>query len=130
MAQRRMPQQLADFVSRAFYSGVLRTEYSGGTADPIFTEPFALIDTTDRTAAARAERAVRRDEEFGLRGYVNPLEASLIVELVTQYVRWYPDWAVIVPYRAQAEGIAEQLATAIGDVHAVADFMASRQKRC
>lgn len=119
--QRRMPESLARFVSQAFYHNVLQTQHAGGGVDPIFRQPFAMVDTSDRSAAERSERPGRRNEEFGQRGYVNELEADLIVRLLTEYVRWYPAWAVIVPYRAQAERVTELLTKALGDAVAVAD---------
>jgi superfamily I DNA and/or RNA helicase len=119
--QRRMPEPLARFVSKQFYGGILYTEHAGRPADPIFTAPLALVDTADQPAARRAERPVRRSERWGQGGYTNPLEAELICLLVSRYLRWYPDWAVIVPYRAQVKLISEQLGAALGDAAAVAD---------
>jgi hypothetical protein len=119
--QRRMPEPLTRFVSQVFYNNVLRTEHPGGTSDPIFRQPFAMVDTSDRSAAERSERPGRNSEEWGRRGYLNELEATLIVGLITEYVHCYPDWAVIVPYRAQADRITELLTRSIGDAPAVAD---------
>ncbi|MEE6258064.1 AAA domain-containing protein [Plantactinospora sonchi] len=119
--QRRMPETLARFVSRAFYSDVLETEHPGGHHDPIFAQPFAMVDTSDQAAAVRAERAGRNGEEWGRRGYVNDLEARIVTDLVTAYVHHYPDWAVIVPYRAQVDQLVELLAKSLGDAAGVAD---------
>lgn len=119
--QRRMPEPIARFVSQEFYSGALHTEHSGGSGDPVFRQPFAMADTTDRSPEDRHEQHGRRKEEWGRQGYRNDFEAALIAQLVTEYVRWYPDWAVIVPYRAQAERVTELLTQSLGGNAAVAD---------
>lgn len=108
-------------VSQEFYSGALHTEHSGGSGDPVFRQPFAMADTTDRSPEDRHEQHGRRKEEWGRQGYRNDFEAALIAQLVTEYVRWYPDWAVIVPYRAQAERVTELLTQSLGGNAAVAD---------
>jgi hypothetical protein len=119
--QRRMPEPLARFVSSSFYGGILETDHTGRSEDPIFKEPLAMIDTADQPAGRRAERPVQRSEEWGLRGFTNPLEAELIAELVGRYRQSYADWAVIVPYRAQVKLVAELLTTALGGPSAVVD---------
>ncbi|MFG2044003.1 DEAD/DEAH box helicase [Dactylosporangium sp. NPDC048998] len=119
--QRRMPEPLARFVSDRFYSGVLTTEHPGGPSDSVFRAPFAMVDTADQPVARRAERPGRRQEEWGRGGYINPFEADLITLLITWYVDQYPDWAVIVPYRAQVELVTEQLTKALGDAAVIAD---------
>jgi hypothetical protein len=114
--QRRMPREIADFVSRTFYQDALRTEHPGAAGDPIFRSPFAMVDTGDRPPAERAEtRSGRRRESWNQHGYINELEATLITELIVQYVGWYPDWTVIVPYRAQAELITRRIVARLGD---------------
>jgi hypothetical protein len=113
--QRRMPAEIADFVSRAFYGGSLRTEHAGNAGDPVFARPFAMVDTADQPEDQRRERAGRRrSEEWGAHGYVNELEATLITQLVTVCADAYGDWAVIVPYRAQVERIRELIAMSLG----------------
>jgi AAA domain len=119
--QRRMPEPIARFVSREFYSGALHTEHGGIPGDPVFQQPFAMADTADRSPGERSERHGRRKEEWGRQGYCNEFEASLIADLITEYVRWYPDWAVIVPYRAQAERVTDLLGKSLGDHASVAD---------
>jgi len=112
--QRRMPQEIADFVSRAFYDGALLTEHDGTARDPVFARPFALVDTADQPEGQRRERQVRRSEEWGAGGYVNELEAALITQLVTGCAGAYRDWALIMPYRAQVERVRELIAKALG----------------
>ncbi|CAO5183707.1 AAA+ ATPase domain-containing protein [Frankia sp. AiPs1] len=113
--QRRMPEVLARFVSDAFYHGRLRTSHDGGGGDPIFRSPLAMIDTADRPPAQRAERELRAAEPWQLRGYVNELEAELIAAHVARAARYFADWAVIVPYRAQAARIEAALGRRLGD---------------
>jgi hypothetical protein len=113
--QRRMPEVLARFVSQVFYDNLLRTEHPGGAADPVFHSPIAMVDTADRPANERAEGRSPRSEDWNLHGHVNRLEAKLITQLISQYTTVYPDWAVIVPYRAQADLIGELLADLLGD---------------
>jgi superfamily I DNA and/or RNA helicase len=114
--QRRMPREIGDFVSRAFYNGLLTTDHPGTGADPIFGPmPFVLVDTADRQPAERAESKGRRREDWNQHGYVNELEATLISELMGTYAGWYTDWAVIVPYRAQVELVQKRLSAVLGD---------------
>ena len=51
--QRRMPEQIARFISQSFYGDALDTEHPGSTGDPIFRQPFAMADTSDRPAGER-----------------------------------------------------------------------------
>lgn len=113
--QRRMPREIGEFVSAAFYDGVLRTDHTRRQDDPVFSSPFAMIDTGDRPAAERREETGNRP------GYVNRLEADIVVRLVAAYTRYYKDWAVIVPYRAQAECIRAGLARVLGEGTEIAD---------
>lgn len=119
--QRRMPEPIARFVSQEFYSGALHTDHGGGSKDLLFRQPFAMADTADRPPQERNEKRGGRKEQWGRQGYSNEFEAALIAQLITEYVRWYPDWAVIVPYRAQAERVTELLTKSLGDNAAIAD---------
>ncbi|GAA2206781.1 hypothetical protein GCM10009850_022390 [Nonomuraea monospora] len=103
--QRRMPREIADFISAAFYGGILQTNHPGGGQDPIFSSPFAMIDTSDLPSAQRREGSPPGDKK----SYRNEAEAGLIARLVTAYAPRYKDWAVIVPYKAQAELIRAKL---------------------
>jgi len=109
-----MPAEVADFVSRAFYGGALRTAHAEGADDPVFARPFAMVDTADQPEGQRRERRGRRSEEGEEHGYVNELEAALINQLVTVCASAYRDWAVIVPYRAQGERIRELITASLG----------------
>lgn len=113
--QRRMPAELAQFASNAFYRGLLETDHPGGPPDPVFSAPLAMIDTSDQPATRRRERPDRSVNGLVRPGYVNDLEARLIVQLLGRNATRYVDWAVIVPYRAQAELITQLLRKELGD---------------
>ncbi|MFB9854969.1 AAA domain-containing protein [Micromonospora andamanensis] len=113
--QRRMPAELAQFVSNTFYRGLLETDHPGGPPDPVFSAPLAMIDTSDQPATRRREQPDRSVDGLGRPGYVNELEARLIVQLLGRNATRYADWAVIVPYRAQAELITQLLRRELGD---------------
>lgn len=119
--QRRMPEQVARFVSDAFYEGRLGTRHGGGRGDPLFRSAFAMIDTSDRPAGERGETELKDTEARHEKGYVNGLELELIVSLVARAAGWYRDWAVIVPYKAQARRISEALTGEFADPTTVAD---------
>ncbi|MER7278775.1 AAA domain-containing protein [Dactylosporangium sp. NPDC000244] len=107
--QRRMPEQIAGFVSERFYSGRVTTRHAGGPAGDLFASPFAMVDTSDRPAAQRAETAMRNLREAVRHGYRNELEADLIVALLRALRPQFRDWAVIVPFNAQKELLIERL---------------------
>ncbi|MCU7731069.1 ATP-binding protein [Actinoplanes sp. KI2] len=119
--QRRMPAQIADFVSSTFYFGRLRTEHPGAPPNTLFRSPFAMIDTSDRqpteTDMSRSRGATRR-------GYSNKLEADIIVALLHELAGQYRDWAIIVPYNAQKELLLSRLPTVL-DGCRVADHVGS-----
>ncbi|MFF0247669.1 DEAD/DEAH box helicase [Streptosporangium sandarakinum] len=119
--QRRMPREVGEFVSAAFYDGALRTDHDGASGDPVFSSPFAMVDTSDRPAGERREEPGGRGADGERRGYVNALEAEIVTRLLRVHARYYRDWAVIVPYRAQAERIRTELARVLGEGAEVAD---------
>ncbi|MFI5891858.1 DEAD/DEAH box helicase [Actinoplanes sp. NPDC051513] len=112
--QRRMPVEIAEFVSTAFYFGQLETEHPGGIGDAVFRSPFAMVDMSDQEAAQRRETAMNGRGASTRRGYRNEAEAAMIVELIAALSGQYRDWAVIVPYNAQKELIARRLAAELG----------------
>ena len=113
--QRRMPAMIADFVSEAFYEGRLRTCVERVHADPVFGRPLAFVDTARLPGGQRYEKSGPARERWGQPGYTNPAEASLLVSLAAGYHRHRADWAVIVPYRAQAAEIVSALVGTVGD---------------
>ncbi len=123
--QRRMPSQIAGFVSSTFYFGRLRTQHSGGEPDPVFRSPFAMVNTADRPPSERRETAMRGRGEAIRFGYRNELEARLIAKLVAKSHRHYRDWAVIVPFNAQKELVIERLQGLLGASARVADNVGS-----
>ncbi|MFJ8109160.1 DEAD/DEAH box helicase [Streptomyces sp. NPDC096132] len=109
--QRRMPSAVADFVSAAFYDGRLRTPGPDRPHDSrLFRTPMAFVDTSRLPAGERSERGAGREHP----GHVNRAEAELLVLLAAHYDERDEEWAVIVPYAAQAELITEALTRRTG----------------
>ena len=116
--QYRMPQALADFAARCFYDRQLATVssekvYKAPHQDRLFKKPLALVDTSTLPYERRKETASDRDrgnpEAWGMSGYSNCLESSLIADIVEVYHQGGKDWVVIVPYRAQALQVRREL---------------------
>ncbi|MDQ3577602.1 MAG: AAA domain-containing protein [Actinomycetota bacterium] len=112
-SQRRMPLVIAEFISRTFYHGELHTNVERDYRDPIFRSAFAFVDTAGLPQAKRRERQAG-DKEQGQGGYHNPVEARLLAKLAAHYDGLGQEWAVIVPYRAQAKAITTALVGLIG----------------
>ncbi len=110
-----MPSVIGDFVSMSFYGGRLRTCVRREHRDPVFRRPLAFVDTAGLAAGQRQERSGRERERWGQPGYTNPAEASLLTSLAALYQRRGADWAVIVPYRAQAALIVSELTGIVAD---------------
>ncbi|WP_173154356.1 DEAD/DEAH box helicase [Phytohabitans suffuscus] len=123
--QRRIPVEIATFVSNSFYFRQLRTEHPGSVQDVVFRSPFAMVDTSDRAPARRAETAMRGRGEAIRHGYRSELEAGIIADLVAGLSAQYRDWAVIVPFNAQKELVVQRLTAAIGASTQVADNVGS-----
>jgi superfamily I DNA and/or RNA helicase len=123
--QRRMPPEIASFISAVFYRNELETEHGGTSPDSVFNSPFAMADTSDLAARQRAETAMQGRGEAISHGYRNELEARLIARLLQRYEREYQDWAVIVPFNAQKELVIEQLKAALGPAAEIADNVGS-----
>lgn len=118
--QRRMPSVVADFVSAAFYDGRLRTPGPDRPHDAwLFRTPMAFVDTSRLPASERSERGAGRDSGQERPGYVNRAEAELLVLLAAHYDERGEQWAVVVPYAAQAELITEALTQRTGRPHQV-----------
>lgn len=113
--QRRMPAVLADFASVQFYGGRLATDTEPRPPSPLFRSPLALIDTSDLSARDRAERRRPRSETWQAAGCDNLTEARLVVDLVQWYARHEREWAVVTPYRAQAQLSTQRLREMLGD---------------
>jgi hypothetical protein len=113
--QRRMPATIADFISAQFYDDRLQTAVHREHRDPLFRSPMAFVDTAQLPAGERGEISGRDRERWGQRGFINPTEAELLTSLAAYYHRQGADWAVIVPYRAQAAAITAAIAPLIGN---------------
>ncbi|MGY5002476.1 DEAD/DEAH box helicase [Streptomyces griseus] len=113
--QRRMPAEIADFISAAFYRGQLLTEKEHRHRDPLFTSPMAFVDTAALPDRVRHESGRGRKEGRGQKGPFNPCEARLLARLAAFYHRRGAEWTVIVPYLAQRLEVVRQLTPLIGD---------------
>ena len=113
--QGRMPRAIANFASRHFYGNQLGTfsdekmQHTIDSNDPLFHHPLTVIDTSNAPANIRWERQQRSLESLGETGYTNIAEARLIAELAELYQRRGKEWVVIVPYRAQARLVIQEL---------------------
>ena len=118
--QRRMPEVIARFASATFYGGRLETPPGlREHRDRLFRSPLAFVDTSALEWAKRRDRSGRDRERWGQQGYDNPGEARLLADLAMHYDHAHQDWAVIVPYLAQAELIRRLLTGQAGDAETV-----------
>ena len=113
--QRRMPPAIADFISDSFYEGNLHTAISREHRDLLFRSPLAFVDTASLPPGERQETSGRGRERWDQPGYTNTAEAELLTELAGHYHRQGREWAVIVPYKAQATQIMNAVTAFIGD---------------
>jgi hypothetical protein len=118
--QRRMPQVVADWISAEFYQGMLLTGVQRDHRDVLFSSPMTFVDTSGLPWEQRRDRSGREREQWGQPGYDNPAEARLLAGLAEHYHRLDADWAIIVPYRAQAARIMRLLDGRIGDPESLA----------
>jgi hypothetical protein len=117
--QRRMPEVVAEWVSAEFYDGQLRTSVQRDHRDALFSSPMTFVDMSGLPWEQRRDRSRRERERWGQTGYDNPAEARLLADLAEHYHHLGADWAIIVPYRAQAELIVRRLTGRIGDAEAL-----------
>ncbi|MEW1686943.1 DEAD/DEAH box helicase [Streptomyces sp. NPDC091265] len=113
--QRRMPAEIADFISTAFYRGELLTEKDHSHRDPLFASPMAFVDTASLPERVRRESGRGRTEGRSQKGPFNPCEARLLARLAAFYHRRGAEWMVIVPYLAQRLEVVRFLTPLIGD---------------
>ncbi|MFF4952224.1 DEAD/DEAH box helicase [Streptomyces chattanoogensis] len=113
--QRRMPAEIADFISAAFYRGELLTEKEHRHSDPLFASPMAFVDTAALPDRVRRESDGRRAEGRGRKGSSNTCEAHLLARLAAFYHGRGAEWVVIVPYLAQRLEVIRHLTPLIGD---------------
>lgn len=112
--QRRMPAVIAEFISSAFYNDQLDTDVERAHEDELFAAQFAFVDTASLPPATRGETKAGA-ESFGRSGYFNEAEAELLIRLAAHYHRLRAEWAVIVPYMAQANLIRSRLNKIVGN---------------
>jgi len=114
--QGRMPRVIADFVSRQFYEDRLGTftPDNASQPDPLFRRALAFVDTSFLSFKERKETEANASENWLESGYINRCEAMLITDIAAAYEREGSEWVVIVPYRAQADFIVQQLHARLG----------------
>lgn len=105
--QRRMPALIAGFASQQFYNRQLTTVHNNKSfaRDPFFRSELAFVDTSTLPIEERKERKRAKTEEWDNPGFTNQCEARLVARLAARYERQKAEWAIIVPYRAQARSI-------------------------
>jgi superfamily I DNA and/or RNA helicase len=113
--QRRMPAEIADFISAHFYAGRLLTEKEHRHSDPLFASPMAFVDTSRLPERTRRESQGGRAEGGARKGFFNTCEARLLARLAAFYHRRGCEWVVIVPYLAQRSEVVRRLTPLIGD---------------
>ena len=110
-AQYRMPGAVADFISRNFYDGMLCRPAGDRNRESLsnspLPQPFTIVDTS-------LLPTWQRMESLKGRSFVNRAEAHVIAAIVAAEDHRGRDWAVVVPYTAQAHLIREQLRNMIG----------------
>ncbi|RZQ64823.1 DEAD/DEAH box helicase [Amycolatopsis suaedae] len=111
--QRRMPRVIADFVSDMFYGGTLRTTVERAHDPSLFASPLAFVDTSGLPQQHRNESPAPR-ANGQRRGCVNHAEAQMLTMLAEYFHRRGVEWALIVPYAAQAELISTTLREQLG----------------
>jgi hypothetical protein len=128
--QGRMPRVIADFVSQHFYNNQLGTFDDARMQhtidrDPLFRRHLVVIDISDEPSNSKWEIAQKRLESLGEAGYVNSVEARLIASIAEIYQKAGKDWVVIVPYRAQARRIIQELKQRLDDDLALEERIAT-----
>ncbi|RKT53802.1 DEAD/DEAH box helicase [Saccharothrix australiensis] len=111
--QRRMPEVIAEFSSREFYGGRLRTARAHEHRDELFGSPLVFVDTSGLPERRRRERPARQ-RDHRQAGYHNPAEAVLLSRLAAHYAAAGREWAVIVPYTAQVKAVTSAIVDLIG----------------
>ncbi|NYH77220.1 energy-coupling factor transporter ATP-binding protein EcfA2 [Actinopolyspora biskrensis] len=105
--QRRMPEEVARFVSQHFYGGTLQSAVEPRQGDALFSKPLVFVDTAGLSDQERHERLAPGRHK----GYVNNAEAQVLNRLAEHYAASGAEWALIVPYRAQLEHLKHMAGT-------------------
>ena len=125
--QYRMPSAVADFISHNFYEGKLSPGLmshrgSESVSHSPLPHSFTIVDTSCLPRRQREERI--QGQPLHVRSYANEAEADIIAAIVAAEDRLGRDWAVAVPYAAQAHLIRERLRRALGPGRAAGDLEA------
>jgi len=123
--QRRMPEVVARWISAEFYDGQLVTPEPRAHRDRLFGSPMAFVDTSGLDWPERRDRSGRDRERWGQKGYDNPAEARLLADLAVYYAGLGAEWAVIVPYLAQAALVTRLLTGPIADTDLIRENVGS-----
>lgn len=123
--QRRMPEVVADWISAEFYDGQLVTPEPRVHRDRLFGSPMAFVDTSGLDWPERKDRSGRDRERWGQKGYDNPAEARLLADLAVYYAGFGAEWAIIVPYLAQAALVTRLLTGRVGDADLIRENVGS-----
>ncbi|MCL4301650.1 MAG: AAA family ATPase [Anaerolineae bacterium] len=103
--QYRMPVEIADFISQAFYKGEYYTDTSkrSYSADLFFSRPLCFIDTEHRKQYREYKG------KGGETGCANPGEAEILARLATAYRNQDYNIGIIVPYKLQVAEVQRAL---------------------
>jgi hypothetical protein len=109
--QRRMPRVIADFASRHFYGQQLTTvrNEQSSVRGTLFQSELMFVDTSTLDGKVRQDSKREKTEDWESPGFINQCEARLIARLAAHYEQNKAEWAIIVPYRAQASLIISYL---------------------
>jgi AAA domain len=121
--QYRMPSAVADFISHNFYGGMLASPARERDEDDAVSSPlarsFTIVDTSALPPRERTERVLM---ERPRGSFINCAEAGIIAAIAVAEDRRGRDWAVAVPYTAQASLIRELLGKAFGPTRSPEDL--------
>ncbi|WP_309110491.1 hypothetical protein [Saccharothrix sp.] len=110
--RRAVPAEIAEFCARLAGRHVNRAG-PHVHRDAVFAGPLAFVDTSGLPARRRRERPARQRDR-GRPGFYNPVEANLLARLAAHYEAAGRDWAVVVPYAAQAAEVTARIVAIVG----------------
>ena len=113
--QRRMPETIGRFTSTTFYNGRLETDVIRPALTGPLKHPITIVDTRDLPLTERREKVNNSCENSPNKGYINRIEAELIVEIISSPSAREMEWAVIVPYRSQVNVVRNLLRSVYPD---------------
>ncbi|XVV07147.1 hypothetical protein ACQPW3_17875 [Actinosynnema sp. CA-248983] len=110
--RRVLPAEIAEFCARLAGRHLDRAARHVHR-DAVFASPLAFVDTSGLPAPRRRERPARQRDR-GRPGFYNPVEANLLARLAAHYEAAGRDWAVVVPYAAQAAEVTARIVAIVG----------------